>query len=78
MSYEAQAHVLGVGNLTGRVNLNRSVSAVITGSGTVTALPYRVGEEWGPVADEANTWTDLPVESNVWTDRQVGTNIWLG
>ena len=53
-----------------------ATAGIIVGSGNITALPYKYGEEWGPVADEANTWVPVPADDNVWTLVPSGSNQW--
>ena len=67
---------LPLGQLVAQASKIMDMRAVITGRGSVIAVPYRVGEEWGPVPDEANTWVPVPAEDNVWTEIQPGQNTW--
>jgi len=76
MNLEAVAHIFGEGQLAANVINTMALRAVVTANGSLSAIPYKFGEEWGPVADEANTWVPVPAESNVWTEIQPGQNTW--
>jgi hypothetical protein len=72
----AEANIVGIGSVSARIGFVRFASAKVTGKGTVTAKPYKFGEEWSLVPDEANTWVPTPVDSNIWTEIQPGQNTW--
>lgn len=52
----ASADITGVGMVTAlssRIILN---SGSISGTGTIVAMPYKIGEEWVEIPAESNTW----------------------
>jgi hypothetical protein len=74
--FSLEPNFLGNGFLTSRANAIFATQSSVLALGTVLSSGYIVGEEWGAVSDEANTWTEAQLESNTWTERTAGTNVW--
>ena len=47
-----------------------------TATGTVTAIGYKLGEEWNDVSTGSEVWTDSTVGTELWNDVSVGSDIW--
>lgn len=77
VAYDAQASISGDGVLVVNATQIPRTFVFFAATSRLTAIPYRIGEEWSQVGDEANTWTTVSPEANVWTIKPSGTNTWL-
>jgi hypothetical protein len=77
LEVNAIAFILGDGEIIVGATLIAAGRAGITGVTSLGASGYVYGQEWSPVAEDANTWTTVSPESNVWTTRTSGSNTWL-
>lgn len=53
-----------------------NVSPTISASGTVTAIGYRLGEEWTTSTAGTETWTTIATGTETWTTATAGSNTW--
>ena len=56
--------------------ITREGVASIDGIAILTAIGYRLGEEWSDSVTGSEVWSTSSTSSDVWTDSAVGSDIW--
>jgi hypothetical protein len=72
----SSVNITGEGAVTASAGRRTNGSANITGNATIVVNGKIIGEEWGGIAVDPNTWTDTSVTGNNWTDISIGNQTW--